>query len=447
MRNVIEKLKNIKGFRKTGKKLKKAGKFFVDIQKRSPTFFFHSPDIAIANARQPFIPDDIINEKIKALENNLVEGLSIYKDVISYPVTTGREREFAGGLVDNKTHKLLEEGIHLGDKGQLTQELPGPDDVLIPGADPPEIRQMVLFGGIVFNHFGHFLLESLGRLWAYDYVKDLDPYILFYSDSEIPKYLENENFIHQVLSGFNIPLKRVLFINYTVKINQVIIPVQKYGYRLRNNPDDIFLKFMAGFRFPRAVPDVFKNAGRIYVSRSRMAIGRVIGENHFEDYLRDEGFAVLHPELYSIYQQLAIYNIAGKIIFCDGAAIHTCVLLPALKADIAVISRRRDPRWSSRNIIDQFDGYHKKVLWIDCLKDQYQFGRESWHALSVVDWFEVSVQLKNDGFVNNLNTLYHELDLSSLVRSELRKYIANILDSKEYSDFMIRLKEPLPAKE
>lgn len=437
---MIDRLKGFEWFKRRAKKTKETFQYYGSFYKRDRALSFYSWRTTLNRARATSGTHNDTLIQDSAIEN--IPGLTVCKDVISYPIIMGKEKWYAGGLIDSKTNLLIPEAIHFREDG-LSQELPV-TDVLI-GGDLPEIDAVMVYGGILYNHFGHFLLESLGRLWAYQHVKQLNPYIFFHNDMGYPDYLQKTNFIYQVFKGFNIPLTKILFIDYKVRLKNIIIPAQKYGYGFCRKPDAQFLQFLHGFKFPGYLPKGFEKAGKIYVSRSKIRLGRVVGERLFEGYLGSEGYSIFYPELYTLYEQLAVYSKAEKIIFCDGAALHACILLPQLKAAIAVIARRRDPRYICSEIIDQFTGYGQKVSWIDFVIEQYQFGLESWHALSVVKWFEISEQLQRNGFVNSVCHEFDEVDISILLREELRKHMSIIKDRPEFINFLMRLKESLPA--
>lgn len=91
-------------------------------------------------------------------------------------------------------------------------------------------------------------------------------------------------------------------------------------------------------------------------------------------------------------------------------------------------------------ITGQFQGYGKDVLWIDAVRCQYQFGLESWDALSDIDWYKVSILLQQQGFVYNIFKRFNQLDYSSLVRNDLQSYIQKISINPQFIDFMAKLK-------
>jgi hypothetical protein len=421
---------------------------------RKPALLLHSHQTALRKASSEPLgaKSDRNLQLLSKIENGLCDGISLYRDLISYPLNNKKydEREYQGGLVEIKSQALVKEAIHLGSQKfgdeSLCQRLP---DIELQKdlSKVPKIETPVLYGGILFNHFGHFLLESLGRLWAYEYVKELNPCICFYAPQGVPDYLRNNHYMNQVMTGFGIPLERLIFINELVQLKGVIVPEQKYGWGFFKKPDATFLNFVRSFSFSNNLPKEFEQIERVYVSRTKLPFksgmnthGRIIAEHLFEEYLLANGYKILYPERYNLFQQLSIYNHAKKIIFSSGSALHSCILLPDLEADVAIIARWQDPTDNLFHI-EQFQGYGKPVLGIDVLKGQFQLGLEYWDALSEVDWYKASLMLEEKGFVDGSFSSFNDLNSKQLVRSELESYIQEIIYDHRFTDFMMKLKE------
>jgi hypothetical protein len=421
---------------------------------RNPGLLLHSDQTALRKAYSEHLSTkgDQNLQLMSKIENGLFNGISIRRDLISYPLNNKKydECEYQGGLIEIKSQALVKEAIHLGSQKfgdeSLCQRLP---DIELQKdlSKVPKIENIVLYGGILFNHFGHFLLESLGRLWAYEYVKELNPYICFYAPQGIPDYLRKNHYMNQVMAGFGIPLERLIFMDELLQLKEVIVPEQKYGWGFFKKPDATFLNFVRGFSFKNNLPKEFEHTDRIYVSRTKLPFksgmnthGRIIAEHLFEEYLLANGYKILYPERYNLFQQLSIYNHAKKIIFSSGSALHACILLPELEADVAIIARWQDPTDNLFHI-EQFQGYGKPVLGIDALKGQFQLGLEYWDALSEVDWYKASLMLEEKGFVDRSFGQFNHLNAQQLVRSELENYIQEILHDHRFTDFMMKLKE------
>ena len=423
-------------------------RFLFKYLNKKSNLFFHPPDKILTrlikkdeNTNQN---QSIINQI--EIENDLVDSISIYENIISVPLEKIEDSNFYYGGLINEKYKLIKEAIHF-DAGHSIQKLSTSFDTQkIFNQSIPEIEDAVVFGGILFNHFGHFLLDSLARLWAYKFVEKLNPYIFFYAPWGKPNYLEKNNYVNQILTGFGIPHEKIVFIDRLIKFKKIIVPHQKYGSDYTENPDSIFLDFVRDFKIKNDLPKEFEKADKIYVSRSKMPItsGRIIAESLFEEYLISNGYKILYPERYNLFQQLTIYNNAKKIIFCSGSALHACILLPNLSADVAIIARWKDPN-DNLYLTKQFRGYGKSVLGIDALRGQYCFSTHSSDyayvdALSDVDWYKASIFLERQGFVDTLFNNFNELDYSNIVRGELQEYMQKkflYIQSPKFIDFIM----------
>jgi hypothetical protein len=373
-------------------------------------------------------------------------AVRVHEDVVAWPLGPGRDVEFSGGLLDGRTHRLVPDAVqHDADGGY--QEQPAGVEDLVASRPLPRVRQDVLYGGILYNHFGHFLFESLGRLWAYEHVRHLDPVIFFYAPGGLPKYLERGNYVHQALAGFDIPIDRLATSTETVVMDRVLVPAQRYGYGDGHwkHPPEEWLSFVRRFRFPQRPPRGLRDARRVYVSRSRMPghTGRPMAERMFEDHLRSNGYQVFHPQDHTLYEQLSVYSRAEQLVFCDGGALHGCILLPDLTADVAVVSRRRDVRWDCSEIVDQFTGYGQPVLWVDHVASQYQFGLETWNARTLVDWYDVSIELADAGFLERPFAEFRDVDRQALVHTEIADYARAVGQEPAFLAFLAQQSEPV----
>jgi capsular polysaccharide biosynthesis protein len=366
--------------------------------------------------------------------------LMVCEDVLALTLSAGVTATFSGGLVDPATLDLVPQAIHFD--GGDTQELPDRKRlVALRGKSP--VPGTWLFGGILFNDFPHFMLESLGRLWARR-ISGLEcTRLLFFAPWGLPDCMNEHNFVNQTLRGFGIPLDDVVFIDADTRIERVLIPKQKYGYKIAAKPDADFVDFLRSFQFDHVDRFAYR---KLYVSRSRLPsrAGRPIAESIIEKLLDENGYVIFHPQDHDLYTQLSTYESAERLIFCDGGALHACVLLPDLAAEIAVIARRRDPRWESSDIGEQFVGLGKRFRWIDQVNGQYQFGLETWEALSHVDWIAVSAELLREGFIEKGATLCAEPDRSRAVHDDLGRFIRSIVDDARFLDYMAALKDHLP---
>lgn len=396
------------------------------------------------------INDNFLSQRPPQRDIHEDKTISVYEEVIVYPLKNLAYHNYYGGLISNSTYELLTEAVYLNNAGIPCQHLTDFNAQENLSKNLPHIAGTFLYGGLLMSHYGHFLTESLGRLWAYELVKDLNPYICFYAPWSIPNYLDENNYVNQILTGFGIPPERLVILNQLSILEKVIVPRQKYDYITR--PDSVFLRFCKDFTFRNDCPQGFENADKIYVSRTNLpktdeseagvfVYGRVIAESLFEEHLISQGYKIFHPELYNLFQQLTVYNSAQKIIFFSGTAVHSCILVPNLQADVAIIARAKGGEFFH----NQLQKYSQSVFYIESIRAQYQFGIPEYSALADIDWYKVTTLLKERGFVNDILNLNRD-EYNRLVKSEVQTYIKllssdTIYHHKHFIEFMMKLKE------
>jgi hypothetical protein len=194
-----------------------------------------------------------------------------------------------------------------------------------------------LYAGMLKNeHFGHFVAESLSRLWplAESAARDVES-VVFYPRmlrQPIPQWASD--FISILEPG--IPLR---IVSDATIFESLIVPDQAahssngfvYGHPAIR---ELFarLRRIQGKRFKK-----------LYVSRSKLPnSGGILGEKRLEEILTREGFDVMHPQEHSLSEQIAFYNGAQTLVFAEGAALHLFALTCRPDQRVYIIQRRKN---------------------------------------------------------------------------------------------------------
>lgn len=202
-----------------------------------------------------------------------------------------------------------------------------------------------LWGGVLWMHFGHFLVESTARLWALDGLKDKIDGILF-----VPKRPRNGaeviGFQHDFvqLMGSDAP---VVCADQPQQVERLIVPGQGFGLGTLITGTDAFRAAMAQ-RFAQDIaPD---GPEKLYLSRSKLPVGRgnLVGEAELENNLRDQGYTIYHPEKHDLRHQIATYKAARHIVAAEGSALHLLGMVADPAAQVAIVVRR--PSGATRNL-------------------------------------------------------------------------------------------------
>lgn len=221
----------------------------------------------------------------------------------------------------------------------LTEAPPAPE------GEPPLRSGTWLWGGLLWMHFGHFLVESSARLWALDHLKEPIAGILY-----IPKRPRNgaevvpfqKDFLR--LLGQEVPL---LCLAAPERVERLIVPGQGFGLGSLIEGTPEYRHFMRS-RFAAEIPP--EGPERLYISRSDLPAGRgnLIGEAELEAHLAAQGYEIYHPERHGLAHQVARYKAARQVIAAEGSALHLLAMVAPPEARVACIVRR--PSGATRNI-------------------------------------------------------------------------------------------------
>jgi FkbM family methyltransferase len=198
-----------------------------------------------------------------------------------------------------------------------------------------------LYGGRFFPHFGHFLIESLSRLWALDHINEPIEGVIFfptYNDREedAEKYFKN---LSKILDK---PIKYKICDEF-YRVDKLIIPPQGAGVgRLLPSAPE-----MRDFMTTHLKRDVEPTGhDKIYISRSGQfgKVGRsFLGETHLEELLVKEGYTILHPQDHSWEEQMRHYLCATHVLGPDGSPFHMVNFTGRDDLSVGVIQRRPGP--------------------------------------------------------------------------------------------------------
>lgn len=218
-----------------------------------------------------------------------------------------------------------------------------------PQQDLPFLPGKWLWGGVMFNHFGHFLTESTGRLWGLDAHPDVAG-MLFTHRRAVVAPLEpwqQEFFRHAGCTGD----LRVL--SKPMRVEQLIVPGQGFGLGRIIRGTAASRRHFASFA-DTVVPE---GGDRLYISRSALSLnkGLLIGEHEMENRLVEHGYEIFHPQRHPLSVQLARYKAADHIIAAEGSAIHLFAMVARPHQRFAMIVRRRS--FATELIVDHLRSF------------------------------------------------------------------------------------------
>jgi hypothetical protein len=254
-------------------------------------------------------------------------------------------RDIDGAVFDSELHPI--------EKSLLTRSWTPPQISYPPdisGLDLEDVEVVEaphIYGGYFFNHFGHFLLESLARAWVVEEVGCL-PFVWASGDPPTPWQSEIFSLLG-VTSSHRFPRRPTLFRR---------LVIADPGYRIQT----FFHPRQAHFlgRWDEGVDGERRH--RVWLSRTGVSDPRRRhpGEDILQNALAASGWRIAHPERMSIDEQLRTITSASVVAGIEGSAFHAAVLLKRPPSPFVVLRRGTSPNYrtiADRKGIIEFDLY------------------------------------------------------------------------------------------
>lgn len=198
--------------------------------------------------------------------------------------------------------------------GEITLQPPDVDAVL---HQSEFIDKDAVYCGSFNPHFGHFLLETVARLWWGVETNFQGIYVWSSSDgSQIPKFAGD---FFDALGLSN----RVRLCDQPTQFRHVVVPDPAFEIGLRSHPE-----FLAIFRKVRKAALASRpkcGPSKIYLSRTNLEFGQIVGEDTLEDVFQRNGYVSASPEKLPLADQIALVSDAQEIAGIVGSALHLLV--------------------------------------------------------------------------------------------------------------------------
>ncbi|WP_371228250.1 glycosyltransferase 61 family protein [Roseovarius sp. 2305UL8-3] len=284
--------------------------------------------------------------------------IAVERNATIIPPTTNGFRQAAGVLNSDGEH--CDQGATWRNGQALTHAPP------VPEATPDQLPGRWMWAGLLFKHFGHFLVESSARLWALDQIDGtLDGIIYVPKRKGQGTHLRGYQQQYLEAFGIDIPIK---VLSGPTRVDELIIPGQGFGL----GPIAAGTPAMRAAFHKRLGQNIApEGPDKLFVSRAALGLGSggIFGEDSFADYLRAEGYEVFYPEQHDISTQIARYKAAQKIIITDGSAAHFYAHLGLKNRQIAYLLRRS---YWTESIITQIESFcQTKPLILDTIRREW----------------------------------------------------------------------------
>ena len=195
-----------------------------------------------------------------------------------------------------------------------------------------------IFLGLLHDHYGHFLLSTLSRLWS---IQDLPKYkILCYSPNYLVEW--SKPYVRDILSALDLDPARFVSFDAPVKIREIILPFA--SFEEQNFVHRTFARMCnaIGDRLTNGFAPAPDSTLPVYLSKERITRGvrKIINEAEICEHLEKSGFEILFPEEMTFSKQVAMWRSPRPVVAFSSSGLHTSIFSPKSK----VVSLSHDPR-------------------------------------------------------------------------------------------------------
>lgn len=302
--------------------------------------------------------------------------------------------------------------------------------------NPVKKRGKWLYAGGLFEHFGHFLSESIHRLWRYEST-DFDG-VVFACKPTVSSIENLPSYILEAFSLFGISREKIYLAKELTNFEELVVPEQ--GTVLNGIPHEWYVKYLK--RIQDKTPKFNDNTyDKIWVSRENfLSAGRVLGAGYFTELLAQNGYTVFKPEEYSLIEQLSIILSAKKIIWEEGSSMHLLDLIGKLNSSNLVLARRPHHKAFAK-LLKAKSQTSYSYFDVECLPD---FRRDDDMLFSAVSLFRNAEDffnfLKNNGFYSKTTQQFEKTRFKNFEQKDALTFIQvaskEIRDRDKFSSFL-----------
>lgn len=241
-----------------------------------------------------------------SLDTSYIPVVQCYHNATILPYKKGENFNGFGGVID-------ENGKYVG----LSAEkfVFGKYDIEL-----PVIRdETVCYCGYLMHQWGHFLLDSLTRVWyCLEHDNEIEKYVFFTEENNEVQLSGNYVELFKLLGIWD----KVEFINKPVRFSKVIIPER--GFVGGKYFAKIFLSVFDNISAKAKVDESWEKYDKIYFTRNqyKKSLNADIGFEMLDDYFQKNGFQLIAPERLTLSQLIYIIRHAKVVASGSGSVSH-----------------------------------------------------------------------------------------------------------------------------
>lgn len=221
---------------------------------------------------------------------------------------------------------------------------------------PKYCDETVIYGGVLYEFYGHVLLETMSRLWYY-YKSNPNKYRVIFN--VVPGARGKFKEFFELL---DIPYDEDTFITEPIQYKEVIIPEQATIYATNWHKD-----FLIPFEYMKSKVKAEKY-DKIYFTRTKLVDrAPIYGEKLIENLFKKNGYKVFSPEKLSLKKQIALMKGCKSLVTVSSSTYHN-LLFSENGVELICLNRAFQPDYS-QHIVDQIKNL--KYTYIDTSLNPY----------------------------------------------------------------------------
>lgn len=199
-------------------------------------------------------------------------------------------------------------------------------------APPVQDSRRFVYGGVLMNHFGHFIRDSLAAMWFLRQHPDI-PVLWHWIDLAVP---------HDVWPAWMEQVWRITGLDKhehhrivaPIAVGQVILP--ESGLLAPDLLYDAQAEALAVLAAGTPVPGL-----RVWLSRAGLPsqFGRMGGEDEVEALLAQRGWQIVRPQDQPVADQIDLFAVAEVVAGCMSSAFHAALLSKSPRARLILVVR------------------------------------------------------------------------------------------------------------
>lgn len=273
-----------------------------------------------------------IDYRVPEISGGVSDRLPLIEGAIVVPPAKGlgnQSVQRSGVLMPDG--RLVEESVTWRGTGPMTIA------PTMPTGEIADLKGTWMFLGPLFGHFGHFLVESICRIWAFEPLRDKIDGVIY-----VPKFQNRPDHVANVYRPFLQALgvtAPMVNLEDPTRVERLYVPVQGFGMFQMIEGAPEYRDFVRAHAGKSIEP---KGAEKIYIARSALPAirGSILGEKKLEAWLEAEGYEAFHPQKHPHDVQIAAYRAARQIVGVDCSPLHLLALVGDSGQKTGIVARR-----------------------------------------------------------------------------------------------------------